>query len=214
MYDYLEEVIDTIPAGSNGVIFTPWLHGNRCPFEDPNAAGMFFNIRLDTGKTELIRSVVEGICFHMRWMLERQEQKISKYKTSNNVRFCGGGALGETTCQILADILQRDVVVVESPQNIGAVGAAACIAVGMGLIPSLHIIQIRQIKRFMTKTSAFSKIFTNATKRILKFLTADTDKKIKIKATKFDLVAFLFWKASTLILYNCILINPADNVGR
>mgnify|MGYP000279042449 FL=1 len=50
MYDYLEEVIDTIPAGSNGVIFTPWLHGNRCPFEDPNAAGMFFNIRLNVAK--------------------------------------------------------------------------------------------------------------------------------------------------------------------
>lgn len=137
MYDYLEEVIDSIPAGSNGVVFTPWLHGNRCPFEDPNAAGMFFNIRLDTGKTELIRSVVEGICFHMRWMLERQEQKISKYKTTNTVRFCGGGALGETTCQILSDILQRDVVVVESPQNIGAVGAAACIAVGIGIIPKM-----------------------------------------------------------------------------
>lgn len=138
MYDYLEEVIDSIPAGSNGVIFTPWLHGNRCPFEDPNSAGMFFNIRLETGKTELIRSVVEGICFHMRWMLERQEQKISKYQTTKSVRFCGGGALGETTCQILADILQRDIVVVESPQNIGAVGAAACIAVGMGIIPKME----------------------------------------------------------------------------
>ncbi len=138
MYDYLEEVIDSIPAGSNGVIFTPWLHGNRCPFEDPNSAGMFFNIRLETGKTELIRSVVEGICFHMRWMLERQEQKISKYQTTKSVRFCGVGALGETTCQILADILQRDVVVVESPQNIGAVGAAACIAVGMGIIPKME----------------------------------------------------------------------------
>ena len=137
MYDYLEEVIDTIPAGSNGVIFTPWLHGNRCPFEDPNAAGMFFNIRLNVGKTELIRAVVEGICFHMRWMLERQELKTTKYQKSKTVRFCGGGALGETTCQILADILQRDVVVVESPQNIGAVGAAACIAVGMGAIPSI-----------------------------------------------------------------------------
>lgn len=134
MYDYLEEVIDTIPAGSNGVVFTPWLHGNRCPFEDPNAAGMFFNIRLETGKTELIRSVVEGICFHMRWMLERQEKKV---KTSKAIRFCGGGALGETTCQILADILQRDIEVVDSPQNIGAVGAAACIAVGTGIIPTM-----------------------------------------------------------------------------
>ena len=134
MYDYLEEVIGSIPAGSNGVIFTPWLHGNRCPFEDPNAAGIFFNIRLDTGKTELIRSVVEGIGFHMRWMLERQEKKV---QTSKSIRFCGGGALGATTCQILADILQRDVEVVDSPQNVGAVGAAACIAVGTGVIPTM-----------------------------------------------------------------------------
>ncbi len=136
MYDYLEEVIERANPGSDGVVFTPWLHGNRCPFEDPNAAGMFFNIKLDTGKTELIRSVVEGICFHMRWMLERQDMK-KEVKISDSVRFCGGGALGAATCQILADILQRDIVVVESPQNIGAVGAAACIAVGMGLIPKM-----------------------------------------------------------------------------
>lgn len=73
----------------------------------------------------------------MRWMLERQEQKVAKYKKSNAVRFCGGGALGAATCQILSDILQRDVEVVDSPQNIGAVGAAACIAVGTGMIPSM-----------------------------------------------------------------------------
>lgn len=137
LYDYLEEVIDRANPGSDGVVFTPWLHGNRCPFEDPNAAGMFFNIHLETGKTELIRAVVEGVCFHMRWMLERQEQKVAKYKTINAVRFCGGGALGASTCQILADILQRDIEVVDSPQNIGAVGAAACIAVGTGMISSM-----------------------------------------------------------------------------
>ena len=48
LYDYMERVIDTVPAGSNGTIFTPWLHGNRCPFEDPNAAGMFFNIKIES----------------------------------------------------------------------------------------------------------------------------------------------------------------------
>lgn len=137
LYDYLEEVIERANPGSDGVVFTPWLHGNRCPFEDPNAAGMFFNIHLETGKTELIRAVVEGVCFHMRWMLERQEQKVAKYKKTNAVRFCGGGALGAATCQILSDILQRDVEVVDSPQNIGAVGAAACIAVGTGMISSM-----------------------------------------------------------------------------
>ncbi len=134
LYDYMERVIDEIPAGSGGCIFTPWLHGNRCPFEDPNAAGMFFNINIETGKTEMIRAVVEGICFHMRWMLESQDKKI---KTSNPIRFCGGGALGDVTCQILADVLQREVEVVDSPQNVGAVGAAACIAVGLGEIEKL-----------------------------------------------------------------------------
>lgn len=136
LYDYMEDVIDQIPAGSNGTIFTPWLHGNRCPFEDPNAAGMFFNIKIETGKTEMIRAVVEGICFHMRWMLERQDIK-KEVKLADTIRFCGGGALGAVTCQILSDILQKDIEVVDSPQNVGAVGAAACIAVGLGMIPDL-----------------------------------------------------------------------------
>ena len=58
---------------SGGVGFTPWLHGNRCPFEDAAAAGMFFNLRLETGKAQMLRAVLEGICFHLRWMREVQE---------------------------------------------------------------------------------------------------------------------------------------------
>ena len=40
LYDYLSDTVAEVPAGSGGVIFTPWLHGNRCPFEAPDAAGM------------------------------------------------------------------------------------------------------------------------------------------------------------------------------
>lgn len=134
LYDYMMAVVDTVPAGSNGVVFTPWLHGNRCPFEDPNARGMFFNISLETGKTEMIRAVLEGVCFHMRWMLETQDKKI---KTSRVIRFVGGGALSDVTCQILADCTGRVVETVDSPQNIGAVGAAATIAVGTGLLRNM-----------------------------------------------------------------------------
>lgn len=134
LYDYMMDTINKIPAGSNGVIFTPWLHGNRCPFEDPNARGMFFNISLDTGKTQLIRSVLEGVCYHMKWMLEAQERKIP---TSNTIRFVGGGALSSLTCQILADILDRKIETVHNPQNVGSVGAAITAAVGLGIIDSL-----------------------------------------------------------------------------
>ncbi len=137
LYDYLTETVEKIPPGSGGVIFTPWLHGNRCPFEDPAAAGMFFNIRLDTGKTELIRAVLEGICFHLRWMLECQARKV---QTSDPIRFVGGGALSPVTARILADVTGRTVQTVASPQNAGSVGAAAVMAVGLGLVPDLDAV--------------------------------------------------------------------------
>ena len=134
LYQYLSSVIEQVPAGSNGVLFTPWLHGNRCPFEDPNARGMFYNLSIETGKSEMIRAVVEGVCMHMRWMLETHEKKT---KTSNVIRFVGGGALNDSTSQILADCTGRVVETVPSPQNVGAVGAAVVVAVGLGVIDSI-----------------------------------------------------------------------------
>ncbi len=133
LYDYLDTVISSIAPGSNGVIFTPWLHGNRCPFEDSKARGMFFNIGLDTGKTEMIRAVTEGVCFHLRWFLEVQEKKI---QTSSTIRFVGGGALSPVTCQILSDILGRRIETIENPQNVGALGASLVAALGLGFFRS------------------------------------------------------------------------------
>ena len=77
LYDYMSDTVARVAPGSGGVIFTPWLHGNRCPFEDPAAAGIFFNIQLETGKAQMLRAVLEGICFHQRWMLECEEKKLS-----------------------------------------------------------------------------------------------------------------------------------------
>jgi xylulokinase len=135
LYDYMTYCVKDVPPGSNGVIFTPWLHGNRCPFEDPNARGMFFNIGLETGKTDMIHAVLEGICYHLRWQHEAIETRA---KTSPAIRLVGGGALSPLTCQILADVLGRHVEVVDHPQNVGAVGAAIVIAVGLGLIGSIE----------------------------------------------------------------------------
>ena len=148
LYDYLTETVKSVPPGSGGVLFTPWLHGNRCPFEDPDAAGMFFNIRLETGKTELIHAVLEGVCFHLRWMLECQEKKL---RTSDPLRFVGGGALSPVTCQMLADITGRTVEVPDSPQNAGSVGAAAVAAVGLGILDDLD-----RVKDFVPARHRFS----------------------------------------------------------
>ena len=135
LYDYMTDAVKDVPAGAGGVIFTPWLHGNRCPFEDPNARGMFFNISLETGKSEMIRAVLEGVCYHLRWFLETEEKKV---KSSDKVRFVGGGALSDLTCQILADCLGKVVETVDTPQNVGAMGAAVLIAVGLGQCKSIE----------------------------------------------------------------------------
>jgi len=168
LYDYLSETVKYAKPGSNGVIFTPWLHGNRCPFEDPSSAGMFFNLKLTTGKTEMIRSVLEGICYHLRWMLESQDHKIN---TSNHVRFVGGGALSDTTAQILSDITGRVIEVIEDPQNAGAVGAAAVIAVGLGWIQDFESLSqwitakktfypdINNVKVYDTQYSVFKRLY-------------------------------------------------------
>ncbi len=134
LYQYLSSVIESVPAGAGGVIFTPWLHGNRCPFEDPNSRGMFLNLSIETGKSEMIRAVVEGVCMHMRWMIETQDKKT---KTSDVIRFVGGGALNDSTSQILADCTGKTVETVASPQNVGSVGAAVMVAVGLGVIDSV-----------------------------------------------------------------------------
>ena len=136
IYDYLSSEVSKVPPGANGVIFTPWLHGNRCPFEDSAAAGMFFNIRIETGKRDMIRAVLEGICYHLRWLLECESRKV---KTSNPVRFVGGGALSPVTCQMLADITGRTVETVDGVQEVGAIGTALVVAAGVKGVDVLEL---------------------------------------------------------------------------
>lgn len=128
LYDYLSQEVSKVPPGANGVIFTPWLHGNRCPFEDSRAGGMFFNIRIENGKRDMIRAVLEGICYHLRWLLESEMRKV---KTSDTIRFVGGGALSPVTCQMLADITGRVIETVNNSQEAGAVGTALVVAAGI-----------------------------------------------------------------------------------
>ena len=135
LYSYMTECIRDVPPGSGGILFTPWLHGNRCPFEDPDARGMFIGIGLETGKTEMIHAVLEGVMYHLRWMLECQDHRL---KTSRVIRFVGGGALSPVSCQMLADITGRVIETVDSPQNVGSVGACAVTAVGLGIVSDIE----------------------------------------------------------------------------
>lgn len=147
LYDYMTESIKDVEPGSGGVIFTPWLHGNRCPFEDPLSTSMFFGININTGKTELIHAVLEGVFYHLRWMLECQDKKLT---TSKTIKFVGGLAKSPVACQMLCDIIGRPLETVANPQNVGSVGAAMVAAVGLGLADRLE-----EVKEFVPSDARY-----------------------------------------------------------
>ncbi|RME89633.1 MAG: xylulose kinase, partial [Anaerolineae bacterium] len=75
-YRALDRAAEEAPPGSGGVIFTPWLYGERTPIEDPNVRGGFFNLSLNTTRSELIRAVFEGVAYNARWLLECVERFV------------------------------------------------------------------------------------------------------------------------------------------
>ncbi|MBL8930343.1 MAG: hypothetical protein JNL54_09505 [Kineosporiaceae bacterium] len=110
------------PAGSGGVLFTPWLTGEHSPIDDRAARGGFHNVSLDTGRGELARAVMEGVGLNTRWLLTGVERVIRHRVDS--VRVLGGAARHDLWCQILADTTSRTVHRVADPTMAGVRGAA------------------------------------------------------------------------------------------
>lgn len=119
----------TSPAGSGGVIFTPWLNGERSPVDDRTLRGAFLNLSLTTGRAHLVRSVLEGVALNARWLLDAVEGFVKRPFAS--LRILGGGAQSDLWCQIHADVLNRRIERVADPMYTGLRGAglfaAACL---------------------------------------------------------------------------------------
>jgi xylulokinase len=117
------------PVGSSGVVFLPYLMGERTPYSDPNAKGVFFGLNITTSRADMTRSVLEGVCFGLRDSLEILKSLNVPVEA---VRVSGGGAKSPLWRQILADIFGVKVQVINSKEG-PAYGAAILAAVGCGL---------------------------------------------------------------------------------
>lgn len=118
----------TIPPGSDGLLFAPWMYGERTPIEDHSVRGAFFNQSLSTTRGHMVRAVLEGVAFNSRWLLGYVEAFIGRKFESINM--IGGGARSNLWCQIVADVLDRTIKQVEDPvqantRGIGLLGWAA-----------------------------------------------------------------------------------------
>jgi xylulokinase len=116
--------------GSGGVIFTPWLYGERTPVEDRFVRGGFHNLSLSTTRDDLVRATFEGVALNARWLLGAVERFTRR--RMEPIRVIGGGARSDVWCQVFADVLGRTVEQVADPVNANARGAAVVAAVALG----------------------------------------------------------------------------------
>lgn len=74
----LTDVAAGVPAGSGGVIFTPWLKGERSPVDDRHLRAAFLNVSIDTDRSTLTRAVMEGVAYNARWLHEAVERFVKR----------------------------------------------------------------------------------------------------------------------------------------
>jgi xylulokinase len=133
------------PAGSNGVIFLPWLNGSIVPEEAAYMRGGFMNLSLKTTRSDMARSVMEGLAYNNRWTKEAAEKFIRRPIAS--FRFSGGGALSDLWAQIHADVLKTPVHQVDDPVSTTLRGVALLGFVSMGLMGLEDISKLVKIRQ-------------------------------------------------------------------
>jgi xylulokinase len=151
-FDRLIEVAKGAPPGSGGVIFTPWIAGERSPVDDRNARGGWHNLSVDAGNAELVRSVLEGVAYNSRWLNDAVEHFVGG--RLNSLRIFGGGAVSDTWCQIHADVMDRTIERVAEPLHTNLRGAALLAALALGAVERDEVRDLVPVDRTFTPNPA------------------------------------------------------------
>lgn len=136
VFAHMGKVISSIPAGSDHLICTPWMLGERCPVSSTTTRATLFNINPDHTREHLMRALYEGIGYNLRWILENFKKDYGF--ACKNFRIIGGGAQNIAWMQIIADITKTEFSIVENPRNAGALGGAVIALIGLGELNSFE----------------------------------------------------------------------------
>ena len=132
IFKYLDQIAARVPAGSNGVLYTPWIWGERAPVDDKTVRAGLHNLSINNTREDIIRAFLEGIALNTRWLLKPVEGFLGRKMESLNM--VGGGAQSDVWCQIFADVMNVEIRQVANPIYANARGAAWIGAVGLGEI--------------------------------------------------------------------------------
>jgi len=176
IYKKMDLLASEVPAGSDGLLFLPWLNGERTPVDQQHLRGGLINLSLQHEQKHMIRAVMEGVALNSRWLMQHAEKYCGK--TFEAIHFIGGGAHSHIWSQIFADVLNRPIKRMKDPLTANSKGAAALGLVALGkltmaeveakievnetLLPNPNTIEIynqsfKNFRKFYCKNSSFFK---------------------------------------------------------
>jgi gluconokinase len=150
------EQIATIQAGSNGLLFLPYLYGERAPLWDTKTCGTFFNIKPEHTHTHFLRAGLEGICFALNDVLQTLEKASS---TIEQVHISGGFISSEVWTQLLADITGKKLLIIQQ-EDASAIGAVFLAMKALNLPPVQQPVSDAVIIPDMNNHTIYQKNFT------------------------------------------------------
>ena len=126
----LNAVAASVPPGAHGVMFTPWLNGERSPVDDHTIRGGFHNLSLSSNRADMVRAVFEGVALNSAWLLGAVEKYCKR--TFPSLAFVGGGANSDLWAQIHADAMGRTIRQIDEPvlANVRGAGLLTLVALG------------------------------------------------------------------------------------
>jgi xylulokinase len=135
-YELMNLQAERSKPGSNGLLFLPYLLGERSPYWNPDARGAFLGLTMGHGRADMIRAVLEGVALNLCIILRAFQEQGARVET---MRVIGGGARGRIWRQIMADIYGIPVARPALLSEATSLGAALCGGVGVGLFTDFNI---------------------------------------------------------------------------
>jgi len=132
VFKIFDQIAERVPPGSNGVLYTPWIWGERAPVDDRTLRAGLYNLSLGNTREDVVRAFLEGVALNTRWLLEPVRKFLGR--PVDSISLVGGGGNSAVWCQIFADALGVEVRQVRDPIQANARGAAWIAAAGLGEI--------------------------------------------------------------------------------
>jgi len=133
-YEFINMEIEKAEAGSNALLFLPYLLGERSPRWNPDARGAFIGLKMEHKRSDLLRSVIEGIAMNLDIILSILKKDI----VISEMIVIGGMAKGSIQRQILADVFGMNILKMKSLEEATSMGAAITAGVAIGELSGFH----------------------------------------------------------------------------